>query len=148
MALDNNGTPLINGILYGWANVQVTIQGVPLTGITAVEYDDKQEVVNKYGAGRHPVGRGLGRITPSAKLTLYLEEVVALQAKSPTGRLQDLGMFDVLVGYLHPTTGLITYDKIRNCHFSDNSRKVKEGDTDIPVDLELVPSHIEWGVKA
>ena len=94
------------------------------------------------------MGRGVGRITPTAKLTLYLDEVNLLQAKSKTGRLQDLGMFDVLVGYLHPTTGLITYDKVRNCHFSDNARKVKEGDTDIQVELELIPSHIEWGIKA
>nr|DAN83420.1 MAG TPA: putative XkdM-like protein [Caudoviricetes sp.] len=148
MALDHNGTPLINGVLHSWASIQVAIQGVPLTGITSIEYEDKQEVVNKYGAGRYPVGRGLGRITPSAKITLYLDEVSALQAKSTTGRLQDLGMFDILVGYLHPTSGLITYDKIRNCHFGDNSRKIKEGDTDIQVELELVPSHIEWGVKA
>ena len=148
MALDHNGTPLINGVLHSWASIQVAIQGVPLTGITSIEYEDKQEVVNKYGAGRYPVGRGLGRITPSAKITLYLDEVSAFQAKSTTGRLQDLGMFDILVGYLHPTSGLITYDKIRNCHFGDNSRKIKEGDTDIQVELELVPSHIEWGVKA
>ena len=148
MALDHNGTPLINGVLHSWASIQVAIQGVPLTGLTSIEYEDKQEVVNKYGAGRYPVGRGLGRITPSAKITLYLDEVSALQAKSSTGRLQDLGMFDILVGYLHPTSGLITYDKIRNCHFGDNSRKIKEGDTDIQVELELVPSHIEWGVKA
>lgn len=148
MALDHNGTPLINGVLHSWASIRVAIQGVPLTGITSIEYEDKQEVVNKYGAGRYPVGRALGRITPSAKLTLYLDEVSALQAKSTTGRLQDLGMFDILVGYLHPTSGLITYDKIRSCHFGDNSRKIKEGDTDIQVELELVPSHIEWGVKA
>ena len=148
MALDHNGTPLINGVLHSWASIQVAIQGVPLTGITSIEYEDKQEVVNKYGAGRYPVGRGLGRITPSAKITLYLDEVSALQAKSSTGRLQDLGMFDILVGYLHPTSGLITYDKIRNCHFCDISHDIKEGDTDIQVELELVPSHIEWGVKA
>ncbi|EWC93277.1 hypothetical protein [Porphyromonas catoniae] len=148
MAIDHNGTPLINGILHSWASIQVAIQGVPLTGITSIEYEDKQEISNKYGAGRYPVGRGVGRITPTAKLTLYLDEVNLLQAKSKTGRLQDLGMFDVLVGYLHPTTGLITYDKVRNCHFSDNARKVKEGDTDIQVELELIPSHIEWGIKA
>lgn len=148
MAVDHNGTPLINGVLHSWASIQAAIQGVPLTGITAVEYEDKQEIVNKWGAGRYPVGRGVGRITPTAKITLYLDEVNALQAKSPTGRLQDLGMFDLLVGYLHPTTGLITYDKVRNCQFSDNPRKAKEGDTDIQVELELVPSHIEWGIKA
>ena len=40
MALDNNGTPLINGRLYGWATVKVAIQGIPLIGITSIEYEE------------------------------------------------------------------------------------------------------------
>ena len=63
----NNGIPLINGMLYSWADIVAAISGVPLTGITGIEYADSQDVVNKYGAGRHPVGRAKGRITPTAK---------------------------------------------------------------------------------
>ena len=63
----NNGIPLVNGMLYSWADIVATIGGVPVTGITGIEYGDEQEVVNKYGAGRHPVGRAKGRITPSGK---------------------------------------------------------------------------------
>ena len=63
----NNGIPLVNGMLYSWADIVTSISGVPVTGIVGVEYGDDQEVVNKYGAGRHPVGRAKGRITPSAK---------------------------------------------------------------------------------
>lgn len=147
MALDNNGTPLINGRLYGWATVKVAIQGIPLIGITSIEYEEKQEIVNKYGAGRYAIGRGKGRITVEAKLTVYLDELLPLQAKSRTGRLQDLGMFDISVSYLDENTGLIITDKIRNCEISNNPRKAKEGDTDITTDLELVASHIEWGQK-
>ena len=144
--VDRNGIPLVNGILYGWAEVLVAIAGVPLTGITSVEYSDKQEVTNKYGAGRYPVGRGLGRISSEAKITLYLEEVMALQAKSSNGRLQDLGMFDVSVSYLSPA-GVVVTDVVKNCHFTETSRKASEGDTDIKVDLTLTPSHIVWGAK-
>ena len=39
----------------------VIIGRVPVTGVTGVEYDDQQEVVNKYGAGRYPVGCALIR---------------------------------------------------------------------------------------
>lgn len=140
----NNGVPMVNGMLCAWADVVVLIGGVPVTGITGVEYDDKQEIVNKYGAGRHPVGRSKGRITPSGKLILYQEEVQALSAQSTTGRLQDLPPFDVIVQYL-PDSGLLVTDKIRNCHISGNARKWKEGDTGQEVELPLVPSHIEWG---
>lgn len=139
----NNGIPLVNGMLYSWANIVATISGVPLTGITAIEYGDSQDVVNKYGAGRHPVGRAKGRITPSAKITLYQEEVEAIQAQAPNGRIQDIAPFDITVTYL-PDSGIIRTDKIRNVQFSANSRKWKEGDTGQEVELELVPSHIEW----
>ena len=139
----NNGVPMINGMLYSWADVAVVIGGVPVTGITAVSYGDDQDVVNKYGAGRHPVGRAKGRITPSAKLTLYQEEVEAIQAQSVNGRLQDIAPFDVIVTYL-PDSGIVKVDKIRNCQFKANSRDWKEGDTGKEVELELVPSHIEW----
>lgn len=122
------------------------IGGVPVTGIVGVEYSDEQEVVNKHGAGRYPVGRAKGRITASGKLMLYQEEVQALSAQSMTGRLQDLPIFDVIVQYI-PDSGLLVTDKIRNCSFSGNSRKWKEGDTDQVVELTLVPSHIDWGKK-
>ena len=139
----NNGIPLVNGHLYSWADIVVTIGGVPLTGITAVEYGEEQEVVNLYGAGRYPVGRSKGRITPSAKLTLYQEEAEALQRQAPMGRLQDIAPFDVIVTYL-PDSGIVATDKVRNCQFKANSRKWAEGDTGQKVELELVPSHIEW----
>ena len=102
----NNGIPLINGMLYSWADIVAAISGVPLTGITGIEYGDSQDVVNKYGAGRHPVGRAKGRITPTAKIILYQEEVEAIQAQSPNGRIQDLAPLDNTVTYL-PDSGSI-----------------------------------------
>ncbi len=140
----NNGTPLVNGMLCTWADIVVLIGGVPVTGITGAEYDDQQEVVNKYGAGRYPVGRAKGRISCTGKLILYQEEVQALSAQSSTGRLQDLPPFDVIVQYI-PDSGILVTDKIRNCHISGNARKWKEGDTGQEVEVTLVPSHIEWG---
>lgn len=134
-------------MLCSWADVVVLIGGVPITGIIGVEYSDQQEIVNKYGAGRYPVGRAKGRITPGAKLILYQEEVQALSAQSPTGRLQDLPPFDIIVQYI-PDSGILVTDKVRNCHISDNARKWKEGDTGQEVELPLVPSHIEWGKAA
>lgn len=146
MSIMTNRIPLVNGMLCSWADIVVLIGGVPLTGIVGVEYGDDQEIVNKYGGGSYPVGRGKGRITPSGKLILYQEEVQALSALSATGRLQDLPPFDVIVQYI-PESGILVTDKIRNCHFSGNSRKWKEGDTGQEIELPLVPSHIEWGKK-
>lgn len=139
----NNGIPMVNGHLCGWADIVALIGGVPVTGIVGIEYSDEQEVANKYGAGRYPVGRAKGRITCTGKLILYQEEVQALQAQAPLGRLQDIAPFDVIVQYL-PDSGIVKTDKLRNVQFSGNGRKWKEGDTGQEVELPLVLSHIEW----
>ncbi|MEG2163101.1 MAG: hypothetical protein RRY55_01275 [Bacteroidales bacterium] len=140
-----NGIPLINGTEYSWGDIVCTIAGMPVTGITGVEYGDEQEVVDNYGAGRYPVSRSKGRITCSAKLTLYASEVAALTKKTLNGRLQDLAAFDVIVSYIPLDGGVVVIDKLRNCQFKKNSRSWSEGDTSKTVDLDLAVSHIEWG---
>lgn len=139
----SNFIPLINGVEYSWGDITATIGGVPVIGITEIEYGDEQVVENHYGAGRYPVSRSKGRVTPSAKITLTMGEVVAIQAKSLTGRLQDLAPFPIVVCYI-PEDGQIVIDKIMNCQFKKNARTWKEGDTRQTVDLDLVPSHIAW----
>ena len=139
-----NGVPLINGVEYAWGDIATAANGVPFVGITAIKYGDKQDVQNNYGAGRHPVSHSKGRITPSAAITLYKSEIVALQRQAPNGRLQDIAPFDITVSYL-PESGIITTDKIRNCQFDENKVDWKEGDLNQQVELTLIPSHIEWG---
>ena len=143
MEVINNGVPYINGKLYDWADVVVAVAGVPVTGITGVEYKDDQDVQLKYGAGRNPVGYAKGRITPSAKISLYQEEVEAMQAVAPNGRLQDIAPFTITVSYM-AESGIIKTDKLRNCVFKNNGRGWKEGETGHVVQLDLVLSHIQW----
>ena len=83
--------PLINGIEYSWGDITATVGGVPVVGITAIEYGDDQVVENHYGAGRFPVSYSKGRVTPSAKIRRLAAEARGdrlLQTKSPTGRLR------------------------------------------------------------
>ena len=138
--------PLINGIEYAWGDIVATVGGVPVVGITAIDYADEQDVENHYGSGRLPVSRSKGRITPTAKITVSMIEVLAWQKASPTGRLQDLAPFPIVVSYL-PEDGQIVTDKILNCQFKKNTRSWKEGDTRQLVELDLVPSNIQWHKK-
>jgi len=139
-----NGIPLINGHEYGWADIAVSIAGPIATGITGIEYNDDQEIVNVYGAGRYPVSRGKGRITCSGKITLLTSEVIALQKKAPNGRLQDIAPFPIIVSYIPDDGGEVVVDKLRNCQFKTNKRNWAEGDTSKSVDIDLIISHIEW----
>lgn len=138
--------PLINGVEYAWGDIVATVGGVPLVGVTAIEYADDQVVENHYGAGRYPVSRSKGRVTPTAKITVSMIEVLAWQKISPTGRIQDIAPFPIVVSYL-PEDGQIVTDKILNCQFKKNTRAWKEGDTRQLVDLDLEISNIEWHKK-
>lgn len=140
-----NSIPLINGVVYGWADITVLIGGTRIDGIRGIKYSDKQEISNIYGAGRYPVGRAKGRITCEASVTLLADTVRSLSSASSTGRLQDLGVFDVQVSYIPTDSGKIVHDVIHNCQFSEIEADWQEGDQSKDVSLPLVCSHIDWG---
>lgn len=139
----NNLTPLINGKSYEWSDIVLNILGVPFAGVTAIEYSETQEMENIYGAGRNPVSRGYGRKVPTAKVTLLMEEVENIQAVAPNGLLMDIPEFDIVVAYID--TALVPRKhKLRNVRFMNNARNSQANNTSIPVELDLILSHIEW----
>ena len=135
---------LINGVVHSWSNLSVNINGVPVTGINKISYKDNQTIENIYGAGQKPVGRGYGKIEPTATIGLERGEVEAIRASSPTGRLQDIAPFDIIVQFI-PVNGqkLVTHT-IRDAQFKDDGVDIKEGDTSNFTDFELVVGSIQW----
>lgn len=135
--------PLINGKSYEYADIIVNILGVPVVGITAIEYSEKQNMENIYGAGKFPVSRGYGTIEPTAKITLLMEEVQAIMSVAPLGRLMDIPEFDISVVFLDSALTTVKH-KLRNVRFMNNDIKSATGDTSIPVEIDLIISHVEW----
>lgn len=138
-----NSIPLINGKAYAWANVSFSIAGAPVIGITAISYEDKETKTNGYGSGKFPIERAEGNYEAKASVTLKASELEALARLAPNYRLQDFGVFDIAVTFLVGTSR-VTHN-IRNCEFTGNKRTMKQGDTDIATEMELIVSHIEWG---
>jgi hypothetical protein len=137
-------TPLINGTRHSWASIKINLLGRTITGVTAINYEDKQEKVNNYGAGIYPVSRGLGKYEATASITLHAYETEAINRALGVGkRIQQIAPFDIVVSYMNESDQLVTHT-IRNCEFTNNKRDVKSGDTVIEVEHELVCSHIQW----
>ena len=136
--------PEINGVVYNWSNLQVNIAGTLVTGITKINYKDEQEIESVYGAGQRPIGRGYGRITSSAGITLLRDEVEAIRASSGTGRLQDIPSFDIIVQFLPVDGKKIITHRIRGAQFKNDGVDASEGDTGNSIEFELVVSQIEW----
>jgi hypothetical protein len=142
MALADN-PPLINGQAYSYADIIVTVLGVPVAGITSVEYSQAQEITENYGAGRFPVSRGLGKIEHEAKITIDRAELSALIDAAPGNSLQNIPEFDIEINYV-PEGSTPRTDVVRNCRFKNTIGGASEGDSTVMADLELAVSHIDW----
>lgn len=135
--------PLVNGTSYAWSQAEVLIAGQRVNGITAVSYEDMQEMQENYGAGNRPVSRGYGKIECKGSMTVEMAEVEALQASVSTGRIQDIPEFDVVISFL-PEGGVVKSHILHNCRFKGNKRDIKTGDMTVEAELELMVSHISW----
>lgn len=138
---------LINkfGKMAGWNAVTVNMLGRDVEGITELEYNDTVEKENVYGAGKFPVGRSEGNYTPSASITLLLEEVNALQNALPPGTgLHAIAPFPIVVEYEY--NGFVKRDVIHNCEFKGRGVAVKQNDKTIAYKFELIVSHIQWNM--
>lgn len=138
-----NGLPLINGKAYEFADITCIILGTPIIGVTAIEYGETDNIENVYATGRYPVARGFGQIEPSANITILMNEVMNIVSFAPNGRLQDIPEFDIIVTFTDVNLIPVVH-KIRNCRFKTNMITSATGDTSIPMDLELIVSHIEF----
>jgi len=146
----NNRPTIINkfGTMQGWNNITVNLLGRNVEGISAIAYDDTMTKENVKGAGGYPIGRSRGGYEATASITLYKEEVAAIQAMLPPGkRLQDIAPFDIVVVYENEN-GVIDTDIIRACEFTNNKRDVKTGDGTIAVELTLIISQVDWSIAA
>jgi hypothetical protein len=131
------GTPMINGRLYGWADLVIVIMGVVVSGVTAVSWKRKRVKENRYGAGAQPVGRGYGNIEYEASITLHVDEIAAIEAAIPSGHLDDALPFNIVISY-QPETGPIKTETLKFAEFTENARDWKQGDTASEVELPLI----------
>lgn len=138
--------PLINGRNYDWSQIVARFSNsdIPLIGIKKIAYGDNQEIENTYGAGNMVTGRGFGNYAADCTVSLTMEEVEKIQAAVPSGRVQDITEFDLVVSYVHPTTAKVVVHKICNCVIPNNRREPEQNAKEIVVDLNLLPSHIDW----
>ena len=134
--------PLINGVNHSWNNVKLVLFGVPVMGITKIEYKVKQKKENNYGAGSEPTSRGYGNKEYEGKITLYREEWQAIIDASPLRDPLAIDFFDIQVVYggtrVTPAT-----DILQACEFLEDPLTVGQGDTKIMVEIPIIIGSIQ-----
>ena len=138
---------LVNGIAYSPANITVTINGVPVAGITALSYGQKREKVNNYGFGKLPVSRSYGRVEFEGKMTLYIEEVIALRKAIPSNNLLDIPPMTIIIAMI-PITGVAQVDTLSYVEFNEDMVDYEEGALNIKVEIPLTIGSIKNSVGA
>lgn len=135
-------TPLINGRNYAWGNITLVLFGVPVTGITKIEYKRKQKKENNFGFGPNPVSRGYGNIESDGSIELYTDEWKRIIAAAPNRDPLQIGPFDIQVVY--GGSGVqADKDVLRSCEFLEDPFDAKQGDTKLTVSIPLIIAQID-----
>ena len=131
------------GRMIGWNNVVIALFGRELEGITDLSYDDGFDDKVVRGAGSIPIGKESGEYEAKCSMTIYLEELLAIQSKlAPGEHINSIPDFNIIVEYEY--NGQIVKDVIEGVSFKDNGRDLKQGEGKIPVKLEMLPIAISW----
>lgn len=133
---------LINGYEYSWEDVNITIFGKLLTGVTEVEYTSEKQHTNIYGRGADPVAMGRGNKTYTGRLMVNQSELESILQKLPKGKdITDVTGTKMVVAYA-PEGGKITTDIIQNVRFTSMRKGLKQGDGNMGCELPFIAGKI------
>lgn len=135
-------TPLINGINYSWANISLTLFGVPVVGITKIEYKTSQKKENNYGFGQQPISRGYSNYEYEGSIELYLDEWKRIIAASPNRDPLLIAPFDIQVTF--SGRGIVAEkDVLKSCEFTEDSFSASQGDSKLLISVPIIIGAIE-----
>ena len=136
-------TPLINGINYSWASIKIVLFGVPIVGITKIDYKIKQKKENQYGIGYEPISRGRGNKEYEGSIEIYTDELKRIINSAPNRDLMAIPPFPIKVLFEDPSTGTyLTQDSLLMCEFMEQGLSAAQGETKLLVSLPLVIGQI------
>ena len=138
--------PRINGYEYDWNNIQITLLGVPLIGITKIDYDYAQDMKSNYGYGPQPISYSYGRVTYTASIEVYLSTWNEICAAAPNGDPCQFPPFTISVSYgnFNQSTVASYRDILHDVQFMKHNRNAGEGETGMKVTIPLMISAIEF----
>lgn len=138
--------PLINGVLYSFAHIDLQIAGLEFTGgFKSIKYSRKRNREMVYSNSPDPVGKTLGQNEYSASAEVYLawwlNTLNTIQSTLGTGYGDQA--FDTLVSY--NANGFKPFqDVIQNCNFDSTDGDNSAGTSALTRSIELSPTKIRF----
>lgn len=123
--------PLINGVNYAWADIKLILFGIPVVGITSIEYNRKQKKENNYGQGNEPVSRGYGEFEyEDIKLEIYKDEWQGIINAAPSKDPTLIPPFEIQILFINDRLSTApTVHLLKNCEFLEDGLTAKQGET-------------------
>ena len=117
----------INGREYEWADIELVIAGVPVTGFRGIKYGPKQEKEALHAKGSQPLSIQHGNITYEGEFVLTQSAARALNLAAK-GNLLNIRSAVAVVSYGNPTDGeVMETDTLMGISFTENIRDWKQG---------------------
>ena len=139
----------VNGISYGWGDVDVKIPGLNLV-VQEISYDDEQEMEESYGKGYRPRGYGKGNYKASGKMSMHRDDYDdLLDCLKALGKpFYGMEFPSMVVAYGNPG-GRTRIDELKRVTFTKRSHKAAQGDKTLSIDIDLmiVGGIVEDGVE-
>lgn len=127
---------------YAWCSISVAFGGRILSGITEVEYTEKQEKEPLYGRGCRPHGIVAGNRTYEGKISIWQSELEAMTRDAKNKDILSLN-FDLVIAYVPKDGGQIVTDILKGVEFSEVKKAMKQGDKNMIVELPIVFIDVE-----
>lgn len=128
---------LINGVNYSAANFNNIAFGVPVIGITGINYKIKQVKENNYSLSEDPTSRGYGQISYEGSITVFRDwwqtVINAAPGKSPL----KIAPFDWTIVYGNLGQPIVT-ETLQNFEFLEDGVTVSAGDTKLLIEIPII----------
>lgn len=136
--------PLINGNMYQFSSLILTVLGVPFPFLTAVNYESSNESSMFYGTSKTPIAQTKGNASHTASITIPASQRDAFLALVTQGGAR--GVFDspftVTISYAEEGEPVVT-DVLEGCRILKVGQAYSQGNEPLSIDIELsVPTII------
>lgn len=145
----------INHVSCSWSMIELQIpklgQDLLITA-SAINYNAEKQVETNYGLGGQPVGRGIGKSTYEASITLPIETIIQLRnlENNDTHTLMGLGSFDIIISWQTTLTAGAPTETVtlKDCFFSEAGMDADTDATAIKKEYKLNPYRIYTDASA
>lgn len=128
---------LIQGINYSWSNLNNIAFGVPVIGITSIQWDIDQVKENNYGWGIEPISRGYGNKEYSGTITVFKEWWKSVCDAAPNKDPLSIAPFDWTIAYGNASVAIHT-ETLKAFEFLKDTTKAAQGETKFTFDIPFI----------